>query len=75
MVVIFNQVYNMGGNADSLKLLYLGPKKRSNVIMDISSMDIFFILKSMERVEIHIIVRFVLRNRLSISLKLIIMAG
>jgi hypothetical protein len=65
----------MGGNVDSLKLLYLGPKKRSNVIMDISSMDIFFILKSMERVEIHIIVRFVLRNRLSMSLKLIIMAG
>jgi hypothetical protein len=43
--------------------------------MDISSMDIFFILKSMERVEIHIIVRFVLKNRLSMSLKLIIMAG
>jgi len=28
MVVICNQVYNIGGNTMSLKLLYLGPKRK-----------------------------------------------
>jgi len=28
MVVIFIKVYNMRGNADSLKLLYLGPERK-----------------------------------------------
>ena len=43
--------------------------------MNILSMDISLILKSMERVEIPIIVMFMLRDQFPMSLKLIIMTG
>ena len=43
--------------------------------MNILSMDISLILKSMERVEIPIIVMFMLRDQFSMSLKLIIMTS
>jgi len=41
-----------------------------NAKMSISSMDICFILKNMGRVERHITVWFVLKDRLVMSLKL-----
>jgi len=50
-------------------------KERWSSIMDISLMDICFILKSMVKVKRHIIVGFVLRDWLLINLKLTTMGS
>jgi hypothetical protein len=60
------QVYQLGDNASvTLSLLSVGLKRK----------DMCFILKNMGRVKRHIIVRFVLRDRLLMSLKLTIMGS
>jgi len=48
-------------------------QERSSVTTSISLTNMFFILKNMVRVERHVIVEFVLRKQLLMSLKLIIM--
>jgi len=65
-------VYNIRGNITSLKLLYWVKNERFRVLTGILSMDISFTLKIMVRVEIPIIKGFVLRDALSMNLKLII---
>jgi hypothetical protein len=55
MVVVYSQVYNIKGNAESLKLLFFILKGRFSVIICISSMDVF-IMKIIENVEISVIV-------------------
>jgi len=76
MVVILYEAYQLGENASgSLNLLCLGLKEMSSAIISISSMDMSFILKSMVRVERPIIVEFMLRDQLLMSLKLIIMGS
>jgi len=60
------QVYQLGDNASViLSLLSVDPERE----------DMYFILKNMGRVKRHIIVRFVLRDRLLMSLKLTIMGS
>jgi nucleosome binding factor SPN SPT16 subunit len=60
------QVYQLEDNASvTLSLLSVGLKRK----------DMCFILKNMGRVKRHIIVRFVLRDRLLMSLKLTIMGS
>jgi hypothetical protein len=54
---------------------FLVLKERSSSITGISSMYTCFILKSMVRVERPIIVEFVLRDKLLMSLKLIIIGS
>ena len=50
-------------------------KKRSDNITSISSISIFFIMKSMVRVKRPIIMKFVLMFQLLMSLKLIIIGS
>jgi len=54
---------------------FLALKEMSSSITGISSMYTCFILKSMVRVERPIIVEFVLRDKLLMSLKLIIIGS
>jgi len=70
-VVIFNQVYNMEGNVKSLKLLFWVLKKRFSVITGILLIDMYFILKIIEKIEIPITIVFVLIDQLLMNLKLI----
>jgi len=46
-------------NAGRLKFLSLDLEKKSNVIIDISSIDMSFILNNMVKVERHTIVRII----------------
>jgi len=50
-------------------------KKKPNVIIGISSINMFFILKNTKMVEIPIIIGFMLQDQLLINLKFIIMAN
>jgi hypothetical protein len=54
------QVYQLGENASvTLNLLSLGYGKKKSGIMSISLLDMCFILKSIFRVDRHIIVMFI----------------
>jgi hypothetical protein len=65
------QVYQLGMNASvTLNLLCFDPEKKLGSITSISSMNMCLILKSMVKVERHIIAGFVLRDRLKMSFKL-----
>jgi hypothetical protein len=64
-------------NAKSSKLLFWVQNERSSVITGILSIDIYMssVLKIMVKVEISIIIGFVLKDQLPMDLKLIIMAS
>ena len=61
----------MEGIVESLKLLFLDLEKRSSVITGISLIDVYFILKIIEKIEIPITIVFVLIDQLLMNLKLI----
>jgi len=61
----------MEGNVESLKLLFWVLKKRSSVITNILLIDMYFILKIIEKIEIPITIVFVLIDQLLMNLKLI----
>jgi len=65
----------MGDNVESSKLIFWVQSERSSVITGILSVDMFYVLKIMVRVEISIIIVFVLKDQLPMNLKLIIMAS
>jgi hypothetical protein len=70
------QVYKLRGNVNAtLSLLSLRRKRKMKCYNRYLSMDTCFILKNMGRVERHMTMRFVLRDRLLVSLKLIIMGN
>jgi hypothetical protein len=61
----------MEGNVKSLKLLFWVLKKRFSVITGILLIDMYFILKIIEKIEIPITIVFVLIDQLLMNLKLI----
>jgi hypothetical protein len=70
------QVYKLRGNVNAtLSLLSLRRKRKMKCYNRYLSMDMCFILKNMGRVERHMTMRLVLRDRLLVSLKLIIMGN
>jgi hypothetical protein len=68
------QIYQLVGNASvTLNLLSLGPERKMKCYNEYFINGMYFILKSIVKLERHITMRYVLRDQLLMSLKLITM--